>query len=149
MKLIQQPNDWSCVACSFAMTFNVSLDVIVKIIGHDGSEFVFENVRRGFAPMEMIYVGSKLGKFVMPLHTDEELIYEQYTKVIKLPKPKEWWQEMLIGNKAVLFLDKGKSYLHAVAYNPEDGLIYDPTGIKYPISDRIFDTETEAIFMVN
>jgi hypothetical protein len=59
MRLLTQPNKWTCLPTSVAMLMNVSLDDIFKYLGHDGSDIVWPHLsdpqnRRAFHIQEMI-----------------------------------------------------------------------------------------------
>jgi hypothetical protein len=61
MKLIRQPNRWSCLPTAFAIALDVSYDSIIKAIGHDGSKKIWPGLpeprcRRSFHIREMIDV---------------------------------------------------------------------------------------------
>lgn len=71
MKLITQPNKWTCLPTSVAMLLNISLDDIFKIVGHDGSQILWKDFpdpqnRRGFHIQEMYEVIEAKGWFAMP-----------------------------------------------------------------------------------
>lgn len=66
MATLVQPNSWSCLPTAAAIMFNVSLDTLLRIIGHDGSLCLWPALpepmcRRGFHPQEIIEAGIKLG----------------------------------------------------------------------------------------
>lgn len=59
MKHLKNPNGWSCLPTSFAIALGVSVEDVLSIIGHDGSEITHPllkepQCRRGFHPQEMI-----------------------------------------------------------------------------------------------
>lgn len=55
----KNPNAWSCLPTAFANSLEVSVDAILAVIGHDGSEITHPGLpdpmrRRGFHPQEFI-----------------------------------------------------------------------------------------------
>lgn len=72
MKLIRNPNAWSCLLASMAMVLDKSIKELIEKIGHDGSEIVFPELpepgrRRGFHIQEFIRVILESGYSVMPI----------------------------------------------------------------------------------
>lgn len=59
MRLLKQPNKWSCSVTSLAMVLGCKIDYLMNIIGHDGSEVIHPDLpeplrRRGFHLQELI-----------------------------------------------------------------------------------------------
>lgn len=94
MKLLKQPNRWSCGITSFAMLFDLSIEQAIQLIGHDGSKIIWPEAkeplcRKGFLIPELVDAAWKLGSgliqfdafpmFQSPdcepvaLYTDEEM----------------------------------------------------------------------------
>lgn len=48
MNLIKQPNRWSCGLASLAMLFDSSVEEIVNLLGHDGSEIKWADYKEPF-----------------------------------------------------------------------------------------------------
>lgn len=142
MKLIKQPNRWSCFPTSLAMVLNCELDYIIRSLGHDGSMIVNPTApeplnRRAFHPQELqdflwrhnyfwsewqVNPALDIGDNLQPLriYTDEER-----NKILS---------NLLSSHKAILVGDSPyNGYLHAVAWNRK--LIYDPNGMRYPIEE--------------
>jgi len=63
MRLQTNPNGWSCLPTSFAMALDISVELMVGLIGHDGSDRPYEskNFRAGFHEQECIRVADSLG----------------------------------------------------------------------------------------
>ena len=57
MKVIRQPNNWSCYACVAAMITGETLEDVIKFVGNDGSEKVdftnHPNGHKGFTNDEI------------------------------------------------------------------------------------------------
>lgn len=58
MRLIRQPNRWSCNACAFAMVLGITLEEIVEALGHDGQ------ANGGFTDEELIWFAAQRGAAV-------------------------------------------------------------------------------------
>ncbi len=59
MRLLTQPNHWTCLPTSAAMLLNMSLDGVFEYLGHDGSDIVWPDLpeplcRRAFHIQEII-----------------------------------------------------------------------------------------------
>lgn len=71
MRLIRQPNRWSCTAAAFAMVLDIDFDRFIGLIGHDGSEIIRPQLpeplcRKGFHIIECIYACYDVGYSVTP-----------------------------------------------------------------------------------
>jgi len=67
MILQHSPNDWSCLPTAVAMALGVSVDELLEVIGHDGSEVTHPQLDapacyRGFHPQEMIEAALRRGR---------------------------------------------------------------------------------------
>lgn len=58
MLIQKQPNNWSCLPTAFAMVCDMPVADLIKRIGHDGSERIFDGPRPevGFHIQEIIHV---------------------------------------------------------------------------------------------
>jgi hypothetical protein len=59
MQLLKQPNSWSCSVTAFAMALDVSIEKLICMVGHDGSEILWPELsdplrRRGFHLQELM-----------------------------------------------------------------------------------------------
>jgi hypothetical protein len=66
MKIQKQPNRWSCLPTAFAIALDVDVNLFIKHIGHDGSEFIWPEMpepmrRRAFHIQECLDIAMKLG----------------------------------------------------------------------------------------
>jgi len=56
MELVKQPNRWSCVGAAFAMALGISMEEVIDLVGHDGSERINDKPEphcyMGFHPEE-------------------------------------------------------------------------------------------------
>jgi len=66
MKLIKQPNSWSCLLTAFAMATESTPEDLIAMIGHDGSEIIWPDLpegyqHRAFHPEELFECALDLG----------------------------------------------------------------------------------------
>lgn len=66
MNLVRQPNNWTCNPCAFAMVLGMTLEEMLREVGHDGSRVVnpahdFPRNLEGFNDFQMHYVAFKKG----------------------------------------------------------------------------------------
>ena len=66
VQLQRTNNAWTCLPASFATVLGLTLEDLLKRIGHDGSEVIWNYLpdpekRRGFHPQEMIDVAETMG----------------------------------------------------------------------------------------
>lgn len=140
MKLIKQPNRWSCLPTSFAMALDVSLKEIIDYLGHDGSEKIFPDrkephCRRAFHSQELIdYAWTSLDVPVVQFDTQAismNLMCDTYT--INYKGEIEGWLKRKY--RKVLSGISKPNRPHAVACD-EHGLVYDPNGTKYTLNSN-------------
>jgi hypothetical protein len=132
MKLLQQPNRWSCLPTSFAMTIECSIEQFITHIGHDGSveywpelpeplnhrSFSLEECIRaawiGFNAMYAIFPSKQV---LYPTPSSQPLIIELGREYIPYR------------NNVCVFLGEINGNRHAVAWDGER--IFDPNGTIY------------------
>ncbi len=145
MRLISQPNRWSCLPTALAMLADVEFADVIDKLGHDGAEIIFPTLpepvcRRSFAIEEVQYVTLAYGFVLVPYSPG--FIYspkegnELVVELKQFPKMMEKLDGLLFGTP------KGKSIGHVVAWSAREGLIYDPNGTKYPADAGYFTIET-------
>lgn len=127
MKLLRQPNKWSCLPTAFAMAMDVSLESLLERIGHNGSEICWPNLpdplcRRSFHEQELFYAADYFGWLVTPFHSI------CYSTPMLTVKP---YQLNFHGHipamhtpRGVLVISRPEKARHAVAYY--EGKILDP-----------------------
>lgn len=135
MKIQSQPNSWSCVPTAFAMVAGVSVDEVFKDLGDDGSEIVHPSLieplcRRSFSWTQMVWWMYTRGWAAFPFIIESiqsPMCHDEFQCVYRLPAP----LVMLTQSKfSGVFLGTSvKGNLHAVAWDHEYGLVYDPSGI--------------------
>ena len=128
MKMVRNPNAWSCVPACFAMLLDIDINTMLDRIGHDGSEHVFKGPRpwKSFHLAECyriaLYYGYSCTQF--PLHAKSS---PDGSQVYSIPKWNDWMQDMMSESEGIL-LGRGKHANHAIAWDGE--LSYDPaTGL--------------------
>lgn len=132
MDLQISPNAWSCLPTAFAMCLNVPVKEVIRDIGHDGSEIIFEDYpepmcRRGFHTSELMDYCLRehdLTVSLTPLSVrlwtkDNKCHYDLYGN----EDIDERLAFYLISKRAVIL-----EPTHAVAYDGHE--LYDPRGYK-------------------
>lgn len=127
MKLINQTNSWGCFITSAAMVLDESVEQLIQELGHDGSEIVAPDVRKGLHYQEFIDLAIKRGFTVTTIEYNPES--ENYPtgltwEVIPEEKRQERFHNHLLGHRGIICGLKKTNY-HAVAIDI-DGKIYDP-----------------------
>jgi len=149
MKLQVQPNAWSCFPTAFAIIADVPIQQVFKTLGTDGSNIVFPELpapinRRGFGVNEVIGFMVAMHWSVTPLG----LAYEQcsrdypnsmYTYRLSMPFIRGLMDEY----DGVITGHLPSGYGHAVAWNHEERLAYNPRG---SVEDLISSTLEMDIF---
>jgi len=159
MRLLKQPNRWSCLPTAIAMLINKSVDDVIRAVGHDGSEIIWPelpepNNRRSFHPQEMYpliiengYLVTVFDKTPFLANSPEQAFmelgfginnhepYDRLTELYERLKGRmlEINQDLVIDkfmehcNGVLIGLGVARTP-HAVAWNADEGLIYDPNG---------------------
>lgn len=119
------------------MLLEIPLSRIQQLLGHDGSEIIFPFLKtpyRGFQIMEMQYVAMLHGRCLIPVAPTVEYQPERSIESKILKVGIDDWFEPISCMKALICGEiNGRN--HAVAYDGE--MIYDPSGLIYPLDDRI------------
>lgn len=136
-----KPNQWSCIATSFAMVLDIPVSEFFRILGHDGSQILDRNLpdpacRRGVHIQECIYVAMKCGKKVTPVE-----LFPQTKTISGVVEPvffgtpgQNWLRfKTLIYSTEGVITGMGPSVPHAIAYTK--GILHDPDdGSTFPYS---------------
>lgn len=146
MKLITNPNFWSCLLASAAMALDTTMDELIKMIGHDGSPIVFPKLpeparRRGHHYQEIVDCAIKLGYTMTPI---EALPYatpdgkSEFPIDFKISHERRLSSHMASSKGIITGL--ASTWRHAVYW--DRNLVYDPRGKVYRFSDckMIIDT---------
>ena len=154
MKLIKQPNSWSCVAAAAAMAFDCEIKDIFTWANHNGSEVVHHGLAppacfKGFHIQEIVDIGL-LNGFSMtlieaePVQTPDGKHTHDITKWGLFPGGNEQRIESYINHNNGILTGQARKYHHAVAF--EKGMIYDPRGRIYDSNDC--DLILESLWIV-
>jgi len=142
MKLIKSTNYWNCSLAAMAMVVDEPIEWLEKLIGHDGSEVINEKLkspgnRKGFHTQELIDAALALNYAMIPI---EAVSIQTATGVDKygikfanFDSNEERFDHYLAGTKGILMGKAPSGYWHAVAH--DDGTVYDPRGMIYPLDD--------------
>ena len=123
------PNQWSCLATSFAMCFNIPILELFKLLGHDGSEIIWPDLEeplchRGHHLQELIDAGIHLNYATMYVERENVLMHPTKDDFIII-QPKLTIESYFDRFPGVI-LGIFNKIRHAVAY--EKGIIYNPNG---------------------
>jgi len=150
MILQRQPNLWTCTPTAWAMAIPLSLEQVLKEIGHDGSKIQRPDepeprCRRGFHPQELVRVALKHGRSV----TYVELFPVLNGLVLDQLDNWNYFKHLIQTSYGVI---DGQGYCcnHSVAYS--FGLIYDPAGEIYLYSKEACEKRgffTQCLWRIN
>lgn len=148
MKLVESPNRWSCLPCSFAMALDISLSEMLGRIGHSGDAIVWPDLpeplrRRTFHIQECtavcLYLGFGVTEYQFgPMLTADGINVLEITPLIDIAKLMSVSKGVLIG--------KGRKRGHAVAWDGKH--VFDPLGMVYDIENQSMFTPS-SYFLVN
>jgi len=154
MKLITQPNAWSCTFAALAMVFDCTIKEIIDYVGHDGSEILNTlpepACRKGLHIQEGIDVANVFGLSMTPIEAQPvQLNSEQHefdlTKWGMFPTTEDRFRFYLDYNIGII-VGKARKHWHTVAW---DGVIYDPQGRIYSLDDCKINIQTFWIVQSN
>ena len=137
MKLLKQPNRWSCLPTAFAMLLDITVEEVVVALGHDGSELIYPGhsepyCRRSFHIQEMIDVC--LLRNIGIVQIERAPVSEALGATYNVPVPKARMEFYLSKFPGVLIgVGSISGKPHAVAWNGSK--IFDPNGTTYPLSN--------------
>jgi hypothetical protein len=151
-KLQRKPFRWGCAIASLAMVLDVPAEQLVREIGHDGSQIVWEGLpeplcRRGFNPQELIDCCLNRGLAVTEIQAfpvfdcPGRLPQVQRLTVLFGAEPLENWKRFTshIASSCGILFGRGLHCEHAVAYDL--GEIYDPDGSIFEFSPSACDAK--------
>lgn len=151
MKLIKQPNNYSCMAAAAAMILDCTLQEIYNRTGHDGSAIIHSNLPdplcfKGFHIQEIIDIAHSFGYAIIPI----ELEPVQTPDGINEYEIKEWGlfenSEARLNHYLRYFSGilegRAKTHYHACAWDYDTQKVYDPNGTIYPFDGCKLDVQT-------
>lgn len=136
MKLLRQPNNWSCLLTSAAMVLDKPYEELIKVLGHDGSDILWPNLqepyrRRAFIEPEIQFL---FWHYDMVLVDYVPNVAYRSTASCIAKHLKFNIDQMLKDYDGILLGEFRLGVKHAVAWNHEEGIIYDPTSCtKQPL----------------
>lgn len=140
MKHLLKTNCWSCALVSFAMAYDMEVEDLIKLVGHDGSEIIFPDLeeplcRRGHHIQELVLAGFEGGLCVTPLEfapvtgrLDRRYVIPD--QIRKGTTRSHWFELAIHNNRGVMtgFSTRSRCH-HANAF--ERGTVFDPDGPSY------------------
>lgn len=148
MKLIASPNGWSCGITSMAMLFDKTVDQMIRLSGHDGSEIIDPEAkepqcRRGWHPQEFVDIAFRLGYAMLeiqacPRFEDDKLGIPDYDNRLF---------GYLYGNPGLILGQYSMNVWHMVAW---DGInVFDPAGPRqYAFDGKQEEIAVESFFPI-
>ncbi len=136
MRLITQPNSWSCALASTAMLLDCSIRELITAIGHDGSEIIHPKLndpasRKGTHLQEIIDVCLQFGVALTPIEARPVQTPDGVNEFeIKFPESRFLTH---LANNSGLITGMARKYYHTVAW--DGSKIYDPNGFIYDFDD--------------
>ena len=138
-----KPNRWSCMVTSFAMALGVTIQDLIGLIGHDGSEVAFPHLdeptrRRGFHQQECIRAAWNLGFSVTPIEAYPVIASADGSQNCVVAFGDQNWDSFnrFIRTTRGVLCCRTKKCHHAMAY--DHGVVLDPddeNGVfKYSLS---------------
>lgn len=152
MKLIEKPHRWMCLAASFAMALDITIEKFCALVGHDGSQVIDETLpepkgRRGFHIMEALLVVLQCKHMAHPLelqpairfadrpdgsHIETRVTYQLCGLDNPNPNLRIFETVILFQRGVIECHHEPTGKMHAVAF--DHGMIYDPDGRVFPYS---------------
>ena len=138
MELQLNPNNWSCLPTSFAMVLGMPVEQFIALMGHDGSAEPWEGYKIGFHEQECIEVADSLGWHCTPIELYPTIIPcvvpPMEPATIHFQEGNEFrFAKHLDTNGVFIGGLLGSGMGHAVAWDAEKQLIYDPRGMVFAL----------------
>lgn len=124
-----QPSRWSCLPTSLAIVLDVPVQAIFDIVGHDGSEIVWPELkepqcRKGFTLGEMIHTADRFGRNLVA-HQKQWVHSPDGNITITIEPPEDYFRDKLERFDGVITGVTTQGKRHAVAW--VKGQVIDPT----------------------
>lgn len=137
MNLQLSPNNWSCLATSFAMILGLPVSKVIEMVGHDGSEIVFPDqpepsCRRSFHIQELIDVCMSMLVTVTEIQRVPCMGPRNDEEFLVLEDDDRFFRYVRAHSGVLCGLTREGGY-HAVAWDGEK--IYDPKGFICDLSE--------------
>ena len=150
MRLIKQPNSWSCTFAALAMLLDAPLFEIYDWVGHDGSKIIHPELtdpasRKGLHIQECIDILHCFGHSMTPIEVEpwqtadgiNEFKIEKWALFLNNTTRLQYY----LKHNSGLLVGKAKKYWHTMAFDYETQRVYDPNGTIYPFDDCKIDLQ--------
>lgn len=144
MKLIKQPNSWSCTVAAAAMVLDCEIKEIIDYVDHDGSEIILPNLKppgcyKGFHIQEIIDVVLLMGYTMTPIEArpvQTPTGYHEFeiNKWGQFKSSEDRFHYHLTRENGLL-IGKAREYWHTVAWDSSTWRVFDPQGRIYNLDD--------------
>lgn len=136
MKLIKNV-DYQCVAASFAMVMDITIEEVFELLGHNGLDTIVNDIPepacyRGFHPQEFVDLMLGEGYAMTMIELDPCLKHGPHVVSHGALLGTDRFYESLAFGDGVIFGTVGEGKGHAVAWNSKELKIYDPRGYTFP-----------------
>lgn len=157
MRLLTQPNCWTCCATAYAMLMDLTIEDVFHEAGHDGSEIVFPELpepacHRGHVPYEFteqaLLFGYALTQFNVNTSAYHALLVLDNISTTYFAKGlaahhatiETWYRpicseehglhvlDVMMRKYDLMILGDNGKHCHYVAWDHKESLIYDPAG---------------------
>lgn len=130
MKLLKQPNRWSCTVTCASMLTDVSISELCEVIGHDGSQKINDMpepvCRRGFQYEEIALALLHKGWACLLIPKNTQYMTHDSSPVYLLDLQKQQHNAMMFFDGIICIKTRTGKY-HAMAYKHDTNEVYDPT----------------------
>lgn len=133
MKLIKNV-DYQCVAASFAMVMDITIEEVFELVGHNGLDKILDGIPvpacyRGFHPQEFVDLMLDEGYSLTMIELDPCMTHgSQIVSHGALLGEDRFYLSLAHGDGVIFGSVEPGNRGHAVAWNAEEQKIYDPRG---------------------
>lgn len=131
--MIKQPNCWSCLPCSLAICIDESLEGILSIIGHDGSEVIYpthvgSDRYRGFHIQEIIDTALLFDYYPILIEDNPSMQIGEEIYAVPMYTFRVW--EYMNRSSGIIMGELTNGRYHAVAWNHLYKVITDSANLE-------------------
>lgn len=134
MRILLQPNSWSCLPTALAMVLDEPVEELIKEIGHNGSEDIEFSLRaktkKGFHIQELTKICYRRRKALIQFDRYVNIHHNEGV-TISFSDDIEYIYVLMQDSKGIILGQTKNSKDHAVAWDNITQAIYDPNGTKY------------------
>lgn len=143
IKHLQQPNRATCFITCLAMLWNVDLDTLLGLIGHDGTEKLWPDLPepfcyRGHSLDEAMWLAYMTGNRLLVVNRESKIGHNELD-ACTVKTPYLWSVFVRDQNFPKILLNDH----HSIVYEPHDCVIYDPSRLfpsRFNIIHDDYDT---------